>query len=176
MRRLALALAAMALPAAAVAQAPLCLPEYQAAAVVTFVLPSLVTGLAHRCGPTLPPDAYLTANAGALADRYRPDADYAWPTARAAIARLFTQFLGQKMPDEMNSDVVRQLAEPLIGNLLAKQVHTGDCATADAAVATLAPLSGRDVGRLAALGAAIADRKDKGIAGILHICRPETAR
>ena len=171
MRRLLATLALLAHPAEVLAQAPRCIPQEQAAALVTFALPTLVEGVAQRCRPTLPPNAYLSANATALADRYRPEADAAWPTARTAIGRLFAQFLGQPMPADMNSDVLRQLAEPLLGSLLARQVSTDDCAVVDTAVANAAPLSGRAVGRLAVLAATVADRKDKGLAGILHICR-----
>lgn len=162
-------------PAVAAAQVPGCVPQSQAAALVTFALPTLVRQLAGRCGPELPRGSYLLANAGLLADRYRPDADAAWPEARRAIARVFTQFLGQEMPPEMNSDMVRIIAEPAIGTLLAKQISTDDCAAADAAVASVAALSGRDLGRLAAIAAAVADRKGSGIAGVLKVCRPEPA-
>lgn len=165
----------LAYPAAATAQAPTCLPQPQAAALVTFALPTLVTQLARRCEAELPPSSYLIANAGALADRYRPDSDAAWPEARHAIARIFTQFLGQEMPAELNGDAVRLLAAPAIGSLLAKQVSRGDCVTADMAVSTVAALSGRDLGRLAALGAAVADRKGAGIAGVLSVCKPGIA-
>lgn len=173
MNRIALALLAAVLPAQAIAQAPRCIAQDQAAALVTFALPSLIEGVAHRCRAGLPPTAYLSANAIALADRYRPEADAEWPTARAAIGRIFTQFLGQPMPAEMNSDLIRTLAEPLLGNLLAKQVSTADCTVVDSAVANVAPLSGRAIGRLAVLAVTVADRKDKGIAGVLHICRAE---
>lgn len=176
MRRLALILAAIAFPTAASAQSARCLPQDQAAALVTFALPSLVQGLAQRCGPTLPRGAYLPTNADMLADRYRVDAAAAWPIARAAIAGLFTQFLGQDMPKDMDGDLVRTLAEPLIGNLLAKQIHTDDCPAADAAVAASALLPGRNIGRLAVVAATLADRKDKGIAGVLHICRSDAPR
>lgn len=171
--RLVPLLACALLPAQAIAQAPRCIAQDEAAALVTFALPTLVQSVAQRCAPELPRSAYLTANASLLSDRYRPEADAAWPSARAAIGRLFSQFLGQPMPAEMNSDLVRTLAEPLIGNLLAKQVSTADCTVVDTAVANVAPLSGRAIGRLAVLALTVADRKDKGIAGVLHICRPE---
>jgi hypothetical protein len=178
MKRLALTLAAFALPTATIAQAapaPRCISQDQAAALVTFALPSLVQGLAQRCRPELSPNSYLEINARGLADRYTPDADAAWPLARRTIAGFFGQILGQDMPAEMNGDMLRLLVEPLIGKLLAKQISTADCVTADAAIAAVAPLPGRNVGQLAALAATIADRKDKGLAGILHICRPQAA-
>jgi hypothetical protein len=156
---------------------PACMPQPQAAALVTFALPMLVTqGLADRCRSELAPNAYLVANASALADRYRADSAAAWPTARRAIARIFTQFLGQPMPAEMDSELVRTLAEPMLGGLLAKQVHRTDCGTADAAIADLATLSGRAIGRVAAIAATIADRKGNGIAGVLKVCKPEDGR
>lgn len=174
MRRIAALLALAALSGQTGAQAPVCVPQPQAAALVTFALPTLVERLADRCRASLPPRAYLSINAGALADRYRPDAAAAWPEARRAIAQIFTQFLGQTMPDDMNSDLVRTLAEPALAGLLAKQVSREDCMTADQAIADAAALSGRDLGRLAALAATVADRRGKGIAGILSVCKPGT--
>jgi hypothetical protein len=173
MKHLAILLMAASVPSMAAAQTASCLQQDQAAALVTFALPTLVEQLAARCGPELPQSAYMVANATALADRYRADSAAAWPTARRAIGGLFTQFLGQPMPPEMNSDMVRTLAEPMLGNLLAKQVGRQDCGVADRAIADVAQLSGRAIGRLAVLALTIADRKDKGIAGVLHVCRPE---
>lgn len=153
-----------------------CVPKEEAAALVTFALPTVVERLAERCRPALPASAYLSTYSGQLADRYRPDAASAWPTARRAIGRLFSQLLGQSMPAEMNSDMIRQLAEPAIASLLADKVKTTDCATASEALQSLSALSGRDVGKLAALGATIADRKGEGIAGVLKVCRPGDVR
>ena len=174
MRRFVLALAAFALSTASVAQAPRCIPQNQVAALVTFALPTLVGRLAYRCAPELAPNAYLIANAQLLADRYRPDAAAAWPVARNAIGDLFRQFLGQPMPPEMNSDMLRTLAEPALGELLAKQVSPADCMIANQAITSAAPLGGRDLGQLAALALAVADKKGKGIAGVLAICKPGT--
>lgn len=167
------ALLALALPTSALAQATHCIPREQAAALVTFALPTLVERVAERCRASLPANAYLVANAQALADRYRPDAAAAWPQARGAIGQIFRQFLGQPMPPEMNADMLRMLAEPALGELLARRIGTGDCATVDAAVASAAALSGRDLGRLAAIAATVADRKGDGVAGVLAICRPD---
>lgn len=177
MKRIALALAAIAFPTTTIAQGPAgprCITQDQAAALVTFALPTLVEGLAQHCEGVLPPNAYLEANARSLSSRFQPDADAAWPLARRTIASFFGQLLGQPMPDEMNSDMLRILAEPLLGKALAKAVSKSDCVMVDAAIQSAAPLPGRNLGRLAALAAMIADKKDKGIAGVLHICRPES--
>lgn len=153
-----------------------CVSRDEAGALVTFALPTVVTRLAERCRPALPATAYLSANAARLADRYAADADAAWPQARRAIGRLFSTLLGQPMPAEMNGDLVRQLAEPTLATLLAEKVRTADCAVASDALQALATVSARDIGRLAAIGAAFADRKGEGIAGVLKICRPEDVR
>ncbi len=178
MKRASLVLMLAAMPAMATAQTPTfsCMPQPQAAALVTFALPMLVQQLATRCREELPPTAYLEANSTALADRYRPDAAAAWPMARRAIAQIFNQFLGQPMPADMNSELIRTLAEPALAGLLAKQVHREDCGTANAAITDAAELSGRAVGRIAALAATIADRKGNGIAGVLKVCKPENDR
>jgi len=176
MKRAAVLLMLAACPGLAAAQAPTCVPQPQAAALVTFALPTLVTQVAKRCATDLAPNSYLLANSDALADRYRSAADAAWPEARRAIAGLFTRFLGQPMPEEMNGEMLRLLVEPTLGKLLAKQVNTADCVTIDAAVAAVAPLSGQALGRLTALLAAVADRKGTGIAGVLRVCKPEEHR
>ncbi|WP_294391856.1 hypothetical protein [uncultured Sphingomonas sp.] len=171
MKHVAIALMLAAVPGMAAAQTPACVPQDQAAALVTFALPTMVEQLANRCTAELPPSAYLIANATRLAERYRGDSTAAWPVARKAIAGLFTQFLGQPMPAEMNSDMVRTLAEPMLGGMLAKQIDHEDCGVADRAITDVAQLSGRAIGRLAVLAVTVADRKDKGIAGMLHVCR-----
>jgi hypothetical protein len=173
MKRIGFALMLAAMPSVALAQAPDCLPQPQAAALVTFALPTLVEKLGKRCSEVLPPNAYIVANAMELADRYRPDSAAAWPQARRAIGMVFQKFLGQQMPPEMNSDMVRTLAEPALGSLLAKQVHREDCFIANEAIMDARAVSGTDVGRLAILAVTIADKKGKGIADVLHVCKLE---
>ena len=89
MKRIGFALMLAALPSLASAQTPDCMPQAQASALVTFALPTLVEKLGQRCGEVLPPNAYIVANAGALADRYAPDSAAAWPQARRAIGMIF---------------------------------------------------------------------------------------
>lgn len=173
MKRMVSALMLAALPSMALAQTSDCLPQPQASALVTYALPTLVEKLGRRCAEVLPPTAYVVANADALADRYRPDSAAAWPRARQAIGMIFEKFLGQPMPADMNSDAVRVLAEPLIGGFLAKQIDRNDCFVANEAIMDARALSGADVGRLTVLAVTIAERKGKGLAQVLKICRLE---
>jgi len=136
-------------------------------------LPTLAEKLGNRCSEVLPPNAYIVANGRALADRYAPDSAAAWPEARRAIGMVFQKFLGQPMPAEMDSQGIRALAEPLLGGLLAKQINRDDCFVANEAVMDARNLSGADVGRLTVLAISIAERKGKGLAEILKICRLE---
>jgi hypothetical protein len=173
MKRFGIALMLAAMPSVALAQAPDCMPQNQAAALVTFALPTLVERLGQRCSEVLPPNAYLVANATALADRYAPDSAAAWPQARRAIGMIFQKFLGQPMPPDMNSDTIRVLAEPTIGSFLAKQINRDDCFIANEAIMNARALSGTDVGRLTVLAVSIAERKGKGLAEVLRICKLE---
>ena len=173
MKRFGIALMLAAMPSVALAQAPDCMPQNQAAALVTFALPTLVERLGQRCSEVLPPNAYLVANATALADRYAPDSAAAWPQARRAIGMIFQKFLGQPMPPDMNSETIRVLAEPTIGSFLAKQINRDDCFIANEAIMNARALSGTDVGRLTVLAVSIAERKGKGLAEVLRICKLE---
>ena len=173
MKKLGIALMLAAMPSVALAQAPDCMPQNQAAALVTFALPTLVERLSQRCSEVLPPNAYLIVNATALADRYAPDSAAAWPQARRAIGMIFQKFLGQPMPPDMNSDTIRVLAEPTIGSFLAKQINRDDCFVANEAIMNARALSGTDVGRLTVLAVSIAERKGKGLAEVLRICKLE---
>jgi hypothetical protein len=162
-----------AMPSVALAQAPDCMPQPQAAALITFALPTLIEKLGKRCSEVLPPDAYIVANAGALADRYAPDSAAAWPDARRGIGMIFQKFLGQPMPPNMDSGMIRTLAEPTIGSFLAKQINRDDCFVANEAIMDARAVSGRDVGRLAVLAVSISERKGKGLAEVLRICKLE---
>jgi len=173
MKTLALGLMLAAMPSMAMAQSADCMPQRQAAALVTFALPTLAEKLGRRCGEVLPPNAYIVANGPALADRFAPDSAAAWPEARRAIGMVFQKYLGQPMPAEMDSQGVRALAEPLLGGLLAKQINRDDCFVANEAIQDARNLSGADVGRLTVLAISIAERKGKGLAEILKICRLE---
>jgi|AraplaCL_Cvi_mMS_1032058.scaffolds.fasta_scaffold07039_2 hypothetical protein len=173
MKKLALGFMLAAMPSMAMAQTLDCMPQRQAAALVTFALPTLAEKLGSRCSEVLPPNAYIVANAGALADRYAPDSAAAWPEARRAIGMIFQKYLGQPMPPDMNSQGIRALAEPMLGGLLAKQINRDDCFVANEAIMDARNLSGTDVGRLAVLAISIAERKGKGLAEILKICRLE---
>ena len=173
MKKLALGLMLAAMPSMAFAQTTECMPQRQAAALVTFALPTLAEKLGQRCGEVLPPSAYIVANGHALADRYAPDSAAAWPEARRAIGMIFQKFLGQPMPPDMNSQTLRVLAEPMLGGLLAKQINRDDCFVANEAIMNARAVSGADLGRLAVLAISIAERKGKGLAEILKICRLE---
>ncbi|WP_116089765.1 hypothetical protein [Sphingomonas crusticola] len=172
-KRIGLAVMLAAMPSVALAQAPDCLPQPQAAALVTFALPTLVQKLGNRCSEVLAPNAYIVANAVDLADRYRPDSAAAWPQARRAIGVIFQKFLGQPMPPDMNSDAIRMLAEPALGGLLAKQINRDDCFIANEAIQGARAVSGTDLGRLAVLALTVAERKGKGLTEMLKICKLE---
>ena len=129
-------------PAAALAQgrpaAPRpCLTPAEAQGLATFVLPSLVDGLAARCRGSLARDAYLRgAEAAALARRLRADAAPSWPAARAAMEQLN----GRRLPTLLGERVLRTVAEATAADMVLEEFDKADCSSVDGLVANLAPL------------------------------------
>ena len=121
-----------------------CLPRADAEALVVFALPSLVEGVATKCAPTLPAAATLRTEATNMAERYGPEAERAWPKARAAFERLSDETITELFGEE----VTRTMIEVGMVALIVERIAVKDCATIDAAMGALAPLPARNVARL----------------------------
>lgn len=121
-----------------------CLERAEAEAMTVFVLPALVEGVARKCRASLPADAALTTRATSLSARYRPEANAAWPAARAAFGRL----ADPAVADLFGEDVTRTMIETSVSSLIIERVAIKDCARIDQATAALAPLPARNVGQL----------------------------
>lgn len=132
------ALAQTALPSTA------CLKRAEAEAMTVFVLPALVEGTARKCRPSLGASATLTTQSASLAQRYRPEANEAWPAARDAFARISDDAVSQLFGE----DVARTMIEVSVSALIIERIALKDCARIDQAVAALAPLPARNVGKL----------------------------
>jgi hypothetical protein len=146
--KLLAALLSAAMPGAAVAQSSTCLQAKEAEDLVVFVLPSLLDGMTRRCGPLLPRTAALTVSGSSLAQRYRPDADAAWPNAKTAFVKISGQ---EKSMGFLSDDVLRGVIQEASTAAIVSEFKAKDCTMIDRFVDALSPLPARNMGKLVAL-------------------------
>lgn len=145
MRRPLLALLAVLTPTASMAQsARPCLTVEEAGGLVTFALPSALSGLSRQCAKSLPATAELIQGVPVLAARYQPEADRAWPMARQAFDKLAGSSLSQTVGDEAARNLITGLLDAAVG----QQVKAEDCGAIDRLVGALSPLPARNMANL----------------------------
>jgi hypothetical protein len=150
-RTCALTAVAVMLPVTAIAaeaEKP-CMAPAEAQALLTWMLPGAFEALSDQCRTSLPADAVLSRSGKALAERYRPESDAAWPMAKAAFGKMSDASILKLLDDA----TLKKLVSAGISSELPKQVKPKDCGTVDRFVAALEPLPAKNVAML--LGALI---------------------
>ncbi len=144
--RATIALAIVALPASAIAEVAEkpCLQPAEAEALMMFILPGAFDALTDRCRASLPADAPLSRIGHALALRYRPESESAWPLAKAAFGKVSDPAAIKILGD----DTLKKLVSTGIANELPKSVKPKDCGLVDRFVAALEPLPARNMALL----------------------------
>lgn len=145
MIRIAALAAMLAVPQAAAAQQ--CLTRDEVAAAVTYAAPLALDSVAEKCGPSLPPDAFLRTGSAPLAGRLRAEA----PGNASALGTVLSKLAGKEMPAGISPETLQLLARDLLGSEIAKAVKPADCAKVDALVSALSPLPARNIGLLGAM-------------------------
>ncbi len=118
------------------AQAAQCLTRTEANGVIAFALPSVITGLEGRCRAVLPKDSALSTLGLDMAVRMKPDADRAWPAAKAAIGKMSKA----ELPAFLGDSMIRQLMEATIAAGLTESMTADNCPTVDRFIDILSPL------------------------------------
>lgn len=173
--RTAAAIAAMlAMTGNAVAAEKPCLQAAEAQALLTAVLPGTLDAVADRCRPVLPAGSTMAESARAMADRYQPDADAAWPLAREAFGKLSSPAALRLFGDEG----ARKLLVTGVSSAIANDLKPESCVTVARFIDALEPLPARNmamlVGALIDIGASQkAGEIDK---APFKICPAATAR
>lgn len=145
MAALALMLVLSSAPLAA--QAPLpCLTPKEAQAIIAFGLPDIVRGVTNKCAPVLGPTAFLAQSGKALADRYQPTANAAWPMARPAIAKLAQD--NAALFDLMSDEALRPFSSALMTTAIVKTIEPRQCSDIDRVIRVVAPLSPENMSML----------------------------
>jgi hypothetical protein len=161
----AAALAAAALPTAASSAMPR-LPEMsgdEASALAVYAMPSFIAAARQTCASELSPNGFLEMQGPGLAQRYAAEQNAAWPVARSALLRI----AAAKAPDQVKTfsslpdNAIRPLADALIQQELAAQIHPRSCRKIERMAEAVSPLDPRDAGRILGVLFDIASASDK---------------
>ena len=127
------ALAALAMPATAIAQQADCVSRAESQAVTANLLPPLLESAAERCGPKLGASSYLARNADRLSQRLTPLADRSLPATVGAFERIG----GNPLPD---NPALLDFGRTMIAQGITKDLDTASCDVIDRLTRELAPL------------------------------------
>lgn len=146
-----------------------CLQPREAEDLVVFVLPALVEAMGRKCGPLLPASATLARSGTALASRYRPDSNAAWPRAKIAFGKISGGESLTFLSDELNRKIIEEASSAAI----VAEFKAKDCAMADRFMGALEPLPARNVAQLVGLFLEIGESEGK---SPMNICRTGTPK
>ncbi|WNO52543.1 hypothetical protein [Stakelama saccharophila] len=152
-----------------------CLARGDAAALVQAIAPDLLQAAARKCSATLPPDALLTRQSGALMSKYRRAAAGAWPGARRALQ----QVAGPEIGGMLEGPLAQSIVGPLLAPMFTQNVSAADCADLNTIVMMIEPLPAENLGRLFVAVYDMADRNraadatDTGLVMPFHLCHPK---
>ncbi len=131
---IALSLASLALPAAAIAQETRCIPQGESRAVVANLLPDIIESAAARCSTQLGGVTYLGSQSGQLVADLRPLARQSWPQAKVTLEE---HVIGSELPD---NPMVLELGRKAIAEGVTSELDAEMCSSVDRLVAEIAPL------------------------------------
>lgn len=136
---LATAAVAACLPALAIAQsAKQCLTPKEAQGLITFALPDVITGVANKCSPSLPPKSYLSTNGADLAARYRAATAPNWPVAKQAMRKFIE--LDSDMMAALPDDALKGFFGAGVSTAIVKEIKLEQCGDIDRLMQVVAPL------------------------------------
>ncbi|MDB5683770.1 MAG: hypothetical protein JWM75_1468 [Sphingomonas bacterium] len=140
-----------------------CLSEREMQAVVTWLVPDAIDGLARKCRGRLTGRAFLPASGAALANRYREDAGAAADEGRRALRRIAGDTPLSLFGDDFTSALIVEGA--------LDRIDPEDCGTADRMVALLSPLPLSSLGEITALLVASGLRNNRGKPAPVQLCK-----
>jgi len=138
---------AMALPSLAIAQsAKQCLTPREAQTLITFALPDVITGVARKCAPSLPPTAFLATKGSELATRYRTAAAPTWPVAKQAMRKVVE--LDSDMMAALPDDALKGFFGAGASTMIVKNIEPAQCGDIDRVLQIVAPLPAENMSAL----------------------------
>jgi hypothetical protein len=121
---------------AAEAAARPCVTPAEAWGLVLFIAPDAIKAVGETCTSVLPADALLRQTSGAFIDKYRAEQDSAWPSAKAALAKIG----GDEMKPALENDTFKPMIGSLVAPMITKDIKPKDCTQINRIVTLIAPL------------------------------------
>lgn len=140
MTRILAAVLAGAIVAQPVAAQAACITAPEAEAMTMVAMPEILRQTGTVCAARLPATSLIRRPDSMLIDRYQREADRAWPSARAGIAKLSDPAIAPLL----DSDFARGLLVSLLVPQIVGRIAASDCAMIDRLVTLLDPLPPRN--------------------------------
>lgn len=150
------AVALLAQPQLAAAQAAACIAEEEVSAMAIYAVPSMVRSMQLRCAGELSERGFLVRDGNALAARYATLQNQVWPMAKAGLLKYVnngngldpqsaqTVALVAGLPDAN----VRPVVDALIVQEVSGKIEPASCGAIERVMAALAPIEPRVAGTL----------------------------
>lgn len=132
---------------------PACIPQAQVRDMVMVLSPYLIDALARKCGPALPPAAFLNSGAKRLSARLK--AEGAGHEA-SAVAALRT-FAGDKVPPVQDQAALLTVMGEMLGGMATAKLPVEKCAGISSMLEAMSPLPAQNLGQLVAGGLEMAE-------------------
>jgi hypothetical protein len=169
----AAALAATTISTAALSAMPK-LPDMsgdEASALAVYAMPGFLTAARQTCASELSPNGFLAIQGPGLAQRYAAAQNAAWPVARSALLRIASV----KAPEQAKTfaalpdKAIRPLADALIQQEVAAQIHPHSCRNIERMAEAISPLDPIDASRILGVLFDIAATSDKFVASLENL-------
>ncbi|MBM3928813.1 MAG: hypothetical protein FJ335_10190 [Sphingomonadales bacterium] len=126
------------------AQAPACIPQREAEALLLALAPAMIGSVAATCAPTLPANALLRRPTAQLSAKFAGESEAAWPLAKEGLRKL----LGPQGGQLVDSELARPMVTSMVVPMLAKEVKPKDCPNIDRVMTLIDPLPARNTAAL----------------------------
>jgi hypothetical protein len=147
-----------------------CLTEAQLEDLTFFALPPMLDGLATKCGPSLPADAYVLNGGRALARTLEPEGLRRFAGANSALGAMGSS----KLPPGISASTAIGLLRDTAATELFGKLTPEDCVRANRLAELLSPLPSDNLAGLIAviIELGVADGKRKTSLAICPTARP----
>lgn len=134
--------------APALGQAPACVPQAQAKALVIYALPELLAAARARCGDSLSADSPLMMRDLEVEEAWENAATAAWPGAKSAVKFIMgpdSDFLFATLDDE----ALQEVSHVIIAEAIGEKIDPDSCDDIGYIYGEIKPLPAENLANLA---------------------------